>query len=76
MPVGSDDELGQLCAAFETMRKELLKSNQELWRQAEERKRLNAVSSHDLRNPITVLKGTVKLLRQALSFSSLTCFLY
>ena len=64
MPVHSDDELGQLCAAFDTMREELLKSNQELWRQAEERKRLNAAFSHDLRNPITVLKGTVKLLRK------------
>ncbi len=64
MPVRSVDELGQLCAAFDTMRKELLKSNQELWRQAEERKRLNAAFSHDLRNPITILKGTVKLLRQ------------
>lgn len=64
MSVCSDDELGQLCAAFDTMREELLKSNQELWRQMEERKRLNAAFSHDLRNPITVLKGTVKLLRQ------------
>lgn len=64
IPVVSDDELGQLCAAFETMRAELLKSNQELWRQAEERKRLNAAFSHDLRNPVTVLKGTVKQLRQ------------
>lgn len=64
MPIHSDDELGQLCAAFDTMREELLKSNQELWRQAEERKRLNAAFSHDLRNPITVLKGTVKVLRQ------------
>ncbi len=64
LPVRSEDELGQLCAAFDTMREELLKSNRELWRQAEERKRLNAAFSHDLRNPITVLKGTVKLLRQ------------
>lgn len=64
MPVRSGDELGRLCAAFDTMREELMKSNQELWRQAEERKRLNAAFSHDLRNPITVLKGTVKLLRQ------------
>lgn len=64
MPVRSGDELGQLCVAFDTMREELLKSNQELWRQIEERKRLNAAFSHDLRNPITVLKGTVKLLRQ------------
>ncbi len=64
IPAVSGDELGQICAAFETMRRELLKSNQELWRQAEERRRLNAAFSHDLRNPVTVLKGTVKQLRQ------------
>lgn len=64
LPVLSNDEMGQLCAAFEGMRGELLKTNRLLWQQAEERKRLNAAFSHDLRNPITVLKGTVKLLRQ------------
>lgn len=64
IPEISGDELGQVCAAFEMMRAELLQTNQELWRQAEERKRLNAAFSHDLRNPVTVLKGTVKLLRQ------------
>lgn len=64
VPAVSSDELGQICVAFETMRLELLKTNQELWRQAEERKRLNAAFAHDLRNPITVLKGSIKLLRQ------------
>lgn len=64
IPEVSADELGQVCAAFETMRAELLQMNQELWRQTEERKRLNAAFSHDLRNPLTVLKGTVKLMRQ------------
>ena len=64
LPAVSGDELGEICAAFENMRRELLKTNQELWRQAEERKRLNAAFAHDLRNPITVLKGSVKLLRQ------------
>lgn len=58
------DELGQVCAAFETMRAGLLQTNQQLWRQAEERRRLNAAFAHDLRNPVTVLKGTVKLLRR------------
>ncbi len=64
IPEISGDELGQVCAAFETMRAEMVRTNQELWRQAEERKRLNAAFSHDLRNPVTVLKGTVKLLQQ------------
>lgn len=67
IPAVSADELGQICAAFETMRRELLKTNQELWRQSEERKRLNAAFAHDLRNPITVLKGSVKLLRTGAS---------
>lgn len=62
----SEDELGQLCTAFEKMRESLLVNNQTLWRQAEERKRLNAAFAHDLRNPITVLKGTVKLLQKGI----------
>ncbi|MCH5345055.1 MAG: HAMP domain-containing histidine kinase [Acetatifactor sp.] len=62
--VQSTDELGQLCTAFETMRQTLLKSNRELWRQAEERKRLNAAFSHDLRNPITVLKGSIEMAKK------------
>lgn len=64
IPQPSRDELGQLCAAFETMRAQLLRINRELWRQGEERKRLNAAFAHDLRNPVTVLKGSVTLLRQ------------
>ena len=61
IPAVSEDELGQLCVTVETMRQSLLNSNRELWRQTEERKRLNAALAHDLRNPITVLKGSVKM---------------
>ena len=59
-----EDELGKLCASFEKMRQALQESNEELWRQMEERKRLNAAFSHDLRTPLTVLKGQSELLRQ------------
>lgn len=65
------DELGELCLAFEVMRKTLLSNNRELWRQAEERKRLNAAFSHDLRNPVTVLKGSAKLLKKGVESGSL-----
>ncbi len=61
------DELGQLCAAFEAMRQALQSSNRELWRQMEERKRLNAAFAHDLRNPVTVLKGAAKMLQKDLT---------
>ncbi|OUO89560.1 hypothetical protein B5F40_10470 [Gordonibacter sp. An230] len=57
-----DDELGHLAASFETMRSSLVASQRALWRTAEERRRLNAAFAHDLRTPLTVLKGKVELL--------------
>ncbi len=51
------DELGELCRAFETMRGELVKNNRYMWGLVEERKRINASIAHDLRTPITVIKG-------------------
>ena len=60
------DELESLCAAFEKMRGQLQRSHQELWRQGEERRRLNAAFSHDLRNPVTVLKGSIRVMEKVL----------
>jgi len=51
------DELGNLCRAFETMRQKILKNNIEMWNMIEERKKLNASVAHDLRTPITIIKG-------------------
>lgn len=56
-------ELGRLRDAFEKMRASLESSQRELWRTAEERRRLNAAFAHDLRTPITVLKGTVEMMQ-------------
>ena len=58
----SKNELGQVCDSFETMRHALVQNNRELWRSMEERKRLNAAFSHDLRTPLTVLKGHASML--------------
>ena len=54
---GKQDELGELCRAFETMRGELVKNNRYMWGLVEERKKINAGIAHDLRTPITVIKG-------------------
>ena len=59
----SDDELGELCRAFEVMRSALADNFSEMWRQVEERKRLNAAFAHDLRTPLTVLKGYGEMLQ-------------
>lgn len=58
------NELGQLCRSFEDMRSALYHNNQEMWRMLEERRRLNAAFSHDLRTPVTVLKGYTDLLEK------------
>ena len=59
----SKDELGQLCHSFEIMRTALANNFSEMWRQVEERKQLNAAFAHDLRTPLTVLKGYDEMLQ-------------
>ena len=58
----NQNELGRLCLSFEKMRATLQENHIEMWRQMEERKRLNAAFSHDLRTPLTVLKGQSEML--------------
>ena len=58
------NELGMLCTAFEDMRSALYENNREMWRSLEERKRLNSAFSHDLRTPLTVLRGYVDFLEK------------
>lgn len=57
------DELGELCASFEAMRAQLADSFSRMWRQVEERRRLNAAFAHDLRTPLTVLSGYNEVLQ-------------
>ena len=57
------NELGKLCRSFEDMRQALYENNRELWHTLEERKRLNAAFSHDIRTPLSVLKGYQEMLR-------------
>ena len=59
----NNDELGQLCASFEIMRTTLANNFSKMWRQVEERKALNTAFAHDLRTPLTVLKGYNEMLQ-------------
>lgn len=58
----SDDELGQLVAAFEEMRQALRKALETAWQLADDQKQVNAAFAHDLRTPLTVLQGNLELL--------------
>ncbi|MDE5950612.1 MAG: HAMP domain-containing histidine kinase [Acetatifactor sp.] len=59
-----DNELGRLRDGFEKMRAALYENNRAMWQQVEERKRLNAAFAHDMRTPITVLKGYGEMLER------------
>lgn len=59
-----NDEMGLLCKAFEKMRSALENNNREMWRQMNERKKLNAAFSHDLRTPLTVIEGHLGILQK------------
>lgn len=58
-----DDELGRVAQSFETMRSSLAQSQRSLWATAEERRHLNAAFAHDLRTPLTILRGKIELLQ-------------
>lgn len=61
----SNDELGRLCNAFESMKNEIYTNNRKMWNMLQERKALTASVSHDLRTPITVINGYIDYLDKA-----------
>lgn len=67
-----DDELGKLCSSMEKMRKELRHNNKTLWETLQQRKLLNTSVAHDLRTPITVLRGYLDFLEKNIPQDKLT----
>lgn len=58
----SNDEMGAVCQAFNRMRIELAKNQKDLWNLMEEQRVLNAAFAHDIRTPVTVMKGYSQML--------------
>ncbi len=69
---GGDDELGQLCCSMEKMRRELRQKDKALWESLQQRKLLNASVAHDIRTPITVLKGYLDYLEKSVPQDKIT----
>lgn len=67
-----NDELGELCCSMEKMRSELWQKQKALWESLEQRKLLNASVAHDIRTPITVLKGYLDYLEKMIPQDKLT----
>ncbi|MCI9176171.1 MAG: HAMP domain-containing histidine kinase [Lachnospiraceae bacterium] len=62
----NQDEMGRLCREFERMREQLSQNNKLLWQTVEEEKMLRAAIAHDIRAPLTVLKGYQEMLMEYL----------
>jgi signal transduction histidine kinase len=56
------DELGRLCNAFEEMRSQLAGAFHSLWASEENQRSLYRAFAHDLRTPLTVIKGNNELI--------------
>lgn len=59
------NELGDLCYAFNELRRELQESLEREWRKQEEMRTMIAALSHDLRTPVTIIQGHIEGLARA-----------
>ncbi len=62
----SQDEMGQLLKSMDKMWETLVENYEYMWKLIEEQKQLNAAFAHDLRTPLTVLKGYCEFLSRYL----------
>lgn len=56
------DEIGQLCESTENLRQQLVETKRQEWEQQSEQSIINAAFAHDLRTPLTVMKGYTEFL--------------
>ena len=64
--------MGRLCGSFEQMRQTLHENYREMWNLLEERRMLQALIAHDLRNPIAVIEGYTEYLQMNLAKGNLS----
>lgn len=60
----SGDDLGLLCMSMERMRRELCANNKKMWDLLRKQELLHASAAHDLRTPITVLRGYLDFFKE------------
>lgn len=56
------DEMGHLCHEFDRMRGQLEENNRKLWHMIEDERVLRSAIAHDIRSPLSVLKGYQEML--------------
>lgn len=60
----SNDEMGEVCRMFENMRLRMVENQEAIWKMIEEQRQLNAAFAHDLRTPLTVMRGYIDMVER------------
>lgn len=60
----SGDEMGDVCEAFNRMRLQLIDNQKNIRKLVLDQRELNAAFAHDIRTPLTVMKGYTQILRK------------
>lgn len=60
----SRDEMGDICEVFNRMRLQLIDNQKNMWKLVQDQRELNAAFAHDIRTPLTVMKGYTQILRK------------
>ena len=65
------DEMGTLCKEFEMMRSALADNNRKMWRMIDDEKALRNAIAHDIRSPLSILRGYQEMLLEFISAESI-----
>ena len=65
------DEMGTLCKKFEMMRSDLSDNNRKMWRMIDDEKALRNAIAHDIRSPLSILRGYQEMLLEFVSAESI-----
>ena len=60
----NNDEMGQISQEMEELRKKLIREKRRQWEKQEEQRNINAAFAHDIRTPLTVIRGYTEFLKK------------
>lgn len=60
----SSDEMGKISQEMEELRKKLIREKRRQWERQEEQRNINAAFAHDIRTPLTVIRGYTEFLQK------------
>lgn len=62
--LNGDDEIAAVCRNLNAIRQQLAENRRDTWSLMEQQRLVNAAFAHDIRNPLTVMKGHLQMLEK------------